>query len=177
MSTGADGVDGAADFSLVCEQNPAHAGEVLIGYLTGLPGTQPTVPSGEAAPLSPLVVVPQYNIETLVDQYAILLNGKVISNSCSVVNAPCQASNVLFLGLTPGLVGVYQVNFVVPSSTGIGNLPVQLQRWKCANLFGTPACGGMGAPFIANAAPGCTSLGPAAFKDVCTSLAVFLTIR
>lgn len=43
-------VQHASDFSLVTEQNPARPGEVLVGYLTGLPVTQPTVPTGEAAP-------------------------------------------------------------------------------------------------------------------------------
>jgi uncharacterized protein (TIGR03437 family) len=166
----------AADFSLVTEQNPAHAGEVLVGYLTGLPGTQPTVPTGEAAPFLPLAVVPQPNNVVLVDQFAILLNGMVIANSCSVANAPCQASNVLFLGLTPGIAGVYQVNFVVPSSTSAGNLTVQLQRSRCAVLFGAP-CGGMGAPFVANAVPGCLRVGGGGDRDVCTGSAVLLPIR
>lgn len=166
----------SADFSLVTEQNPAHTGEVLVGYLTGLPGTQPVVPTGEAAPFSPLAVVPQPNTTTLVDQFAILLNGTVIANSCSVVDAPCQASNILFLGLTPGIVGVYQVNFVVPSSTGTGDMTIQLQRSTCATISGTP-CGGMGAPFIANAAAGCMSLGGGGTRNVCTSAAVPLSIR
>lgn len=64
----------AADYSLVTEQNPAHPGEVLVGYLTGLPGTDPTVPTGEASPFSPLAVVPQANNPTSVDQFALLLN-------------------------------------------------------------------------------------------------------
>lgn len=131
-------VQHASDFSLVTEQNPARPGEVLVGYLTGLPVTQPTVPTGEAAPFSPLAVVPQPNIIISVDQFAILLNGTVTANGCSVANAPCQASNVLFLGLTPGFVGIYQVNFVLPSSASTGHLTVQLQRSACASPFGAP---------------------------------------
>jgi uncharacterized protein (TIGR03437 family) len=166
----------ASDYSLVTEQNPALPGEVLVGYLTGLPGTQPTVPTGEAAPFSPLAVVPQPNTITSVDQFAILLNGTVIANGCSVANVPCQASNVLFLGLAPGIVGVYQVNFVVPPSTGAGNLTVQLQRSTCATISGTP-CGGMGAPFVANATAGCTSLAGGGTRTVCTGSAVPLPVR
>jgi uncharacterized protein (TIGR03437 family) len=49
----------AADFSLVTAANPAHAGETEIGYLTGLAGTEPVVPAGQASPYSPLAVVPQ----------------------------------------------------------------------------------------------------------------------
>lgn len=166
----------ANDFSLVTEEHPARAGEVLVAYLTGLPGTQPAIPTGEAAPFSPLAVVPQPNRVTSVDQFAILLNGMVIANSCSVANAPCQASNILFLGLTPGIAGVYQMNFVLPPSTGAGNLTVQLQRSRCATLAGTP-CGGLGAPFLANAIPGCISLAGSGTRDVCTGSAVLLPVR
>lgn len=162
-------------FSLVTEQNPTRPGEVLVGYLTGLPGTQPTVPTGEAAPFSPLAVVPQPTIIISVDQFAILPNGTVIANGCSVVNAPCQASNVLFLGLTPGFAGVYQVNFVLPSSASAGHLTVQLLRSTCASPFGAP-CGGIGAPFVANAAPGCLYLG-GVFRSVCTGSPVLLPVR
>ncbi len=166
----------SADFSLVTEQNPAHAGEVVVGYLTGLPGTQPVVPTGQTAPFSPLAIVPQPNTETSVDQFAILLNGIVISNSCSVVDGPCQPSNILFLGLTPGIAGVYQVNFVVPSSPPTGNIPIQIQRSTCATISGAP-CGGMGAPFIASAVAGCLSLGGGGTRNVCTSEGVPLPIR
>jgi uncharacterized protein (TIGR03437 family) len=166
----------AADYSLVSEQNPAHPGEVLIGYLTGLPGAQPVVPTGEASPLSPLAVVPQPNTVTLVDQFSLLFNGTVVANPCPIFNSPCDASNLLWLGLTPGQVGLYQLNFVVPPSIAPGNVAVQLQRSTCATIFGTP-CGGMGAPFIANAATGCGSLGGGGNRKVCTSSAVPLPIR
>jgi len=166
----------ATDFSLVTAENPAHAGEVVLGYLTGLPGTQPTVSTGYPAPFSPLAVVPQPNTVTSVDQFAILLNGVVVANSCSVTNAACQASNILFLGLTPGSAGVYQVNFVVPAFASAGNLSVQLQRSACGTISGTP-CGGMGAAFIANAAPGCIPLLGGGTRSVCTGSAVPLVVR
>ena len=166
----------ASDFSLVTEQNPTRAGEVLVGYLTGLPRTQPTVPTGEAAPFSPLAVVPQPNTIASVDQFAILLNGAVIANSCSVLNAPCQPSNVLFLGLTPGIAGVYQVNFVLPPSPGAGNLTVQLQRSRCARISGTP-CGGLGVQFLANAIAGCISRAVFGTADICTGYPVLLPVR
>jgi uncharacterized protein (TIGR03437 family) len=148
----------AADYSLVSEENPARPGEVLTGYLTGLPGTQPLVPTGQASPFSPLAIVPQLNTLTQVDQFAVLVNGTVVANSCPGVNSPREPTNLLWLGLAPGLFGVYQLNFVVPSSTSSGNVAVQLQRSICATISGTP-CGGMGAAFVPNANPGCISLG------------------
>ena len=157
------------------EQNPAHAGEVLVGYLTGLPSAEPAIPTGEAAPLSPLFVVPQFNIAGLLDQFAVLLNGIVMANSCPVINTPCPATSILFLGLTPGTAGVYQVNFVVPASIMSGNVIVQLQRSRCGNLFGTPCTS---AAFSANAAAGCKSDGiGSSIRSTCTSEAVLLPVR
>lgn len=161
----------AADYSLVSEQNPAHPGEVLVGHLTGLPGTQPVVPTGQASPFSPLAIVPQANTTTQEDQFAVLLNGTVVTNSCPAANSPCPPSNLLWLGLTPKLVGVYQLNFVVPSSIGSGGVSIQLQRSTCATISGTP-CGGVGATFVPNANAGCISLGGGGTRNVCTSSGV-----
>jgi uncharacterized protein (TIGR03437 family) len=166
----------AADYSLVSEQNPAHPGEVLIGYLTGLPGTQPVVPTGAASPFSPLAIVPQPNTTALVDQFALLFNGTVVANSCPVVNSPCQQSNLLWLGLTPAAVGLYQLNFIVPPSIAPGNVAIQLQRSTCATISGEP-CGGMGAPFVPNGTAGCISLGGGGTREVCTGSTVPLPIR
>jgi uncharacterized protein (TIGR03437 family) len=165
----------AADYSLVTEQNPAHPGEVLVGFLTGLPGAGPVVPTGEASPFSPLAVVPQTNSPTSVDQFALLLNGAILANNCPAEYSPCQPSSLLWLGLTPGLVGVYQLNFVVPAATASGDALIQLQRSSCAVFFG--AYCNSGGTFVANASAGCISLGGGGSRKVCTSSAVPLPTR
>jgi uncharacterized protein (TIGR03437 family) len=164
-----------ADYSLVTEQNPAHPGEVLVGYLTGLSDAWPVVPTGEASPFSPLAVVSQINSQSLVDQFALLLNGAILANNCPVEYSPCQPSSLLWLGLTPGLVGVYQLNFVVPPATASGNALIQLQRSSCAVFFGAN-CNSGGA-FVANASAGCISPGGGGIRKVCTSSTVPLPIR
>ncbi len=83
-------VDGAA---------PATAGEVVQVFATGLGPTQPPVPSGQAAPgAEPLarVVVP---VEARVGG---------------------RTARVLFAGLAPGFVGLYQVNVEVPAGVAAG---------------------------------------------------------
>jgi len=162
----------AADYSLVTEQNPAHPGEILVGYLTGLQGTEPVVPTGEASPFSSLAVVPQGNSPTTVDQFALLLNGAVIANPCAADYGPCQASSLLWLGLTPGSVGVYQLNFVVPLTATSGDVAIQLQESRCQVFFGA-YCQSGGA-FDANASPGCDFYYQG---SVCTSSAVPLPIQ
>lgn len=126
-----DGPDGvfqhAADYSLVTPENPARPGEELIGYATGLVGSLPRVPTGEAAPFSPLAIVleqmtaPGFNE----DYYRLRLTDNP--------NRPTQTLEIrpAFLGMAPGLAGVYQVNFRVPESWPGGSTWVRLYRHYC----------------------------------------------
>jgi uncharacterized protein (TIGR03437 family) len=105
----------AADYSAITAANPAKAGEAVIGYLTGLGETAPLVPTGQASPYSPLAIVPQT---------AGFIEYALISPSF----AP---TSIIFLGLTPGLVGVYQANFILPAIAPPGDLTIQLQLQYC----------------------------------------------
>ncbi len=85
--------------------NPAVAGEMLEIYGTGLGPTEPFVPAGTAAPVSPparTLAVP----EVLIGERPAL---------------------VIFSGLVPGLAGVYQVNAIVPFGLRPGQ---QVVRWR-----------------------------------------------
>ncbi len=83
-----------ADFSaLINTQKPAVPGEVMHAYFTGLGQTTPPLPSGVAAPLDRL----------------------------SPAQAPAcdfgsdQPANILFAGMAPGMIGIYQVDVRLPS--------------------------------------------------------------
>lgn len=90
------------DFSLNGPGNPAVRGSVLIVYLTG-PGTLSTiVPTGQAAPSTPLAQA-------------------TAPVSATIGGVP---ASVLFLGLTPGLVGVAQANIFVPPEAPAGDQPL-----------------------------------------------------
>jgi uncharacterized protein (TIGR03437 family) len=78
---------------LVDSTNPAKAGDVVVVYCTGLGATNPAVRSGEAAPASPLAKV--------VTPVTVTIGG--------------QPAVVQFAGLTPGFVGLYQVNAQIPA--------------------------------------------------------------
>ena len=91
-----------ADFSLVSQNSPAKPNEVLTAYLVGMGATTPPVGSGRAASSDPLAVV-RSRVEMLVDG---------------------QSAEVLFAGLTPGGIGLYQINFRVPASSKSGNLGI-----------------------------------------------------
>jgi uncharacterized protein (TIGR03437 family) len=88
-----------ADGKLIDSDSPAKGGEIAIAYLSGLGNTDNQVESGGASPgevLARPLVVPSLSI-----------GGK--------------DAKIAFVGLTPGLVGLYQMNFEVPSGLPEGN--------------------------------------------------------
>ncbi len=89
------------DNLLVTDSNPVHraGNEYLVIYVTGLGQTNPAVGDGLPAPSSPLAIA--------LTAPTVTLGG---------VNLP-----VAYYGLTPGEVGVYQINVKVP-----GNVPTGL---------------------------------------------------
>ncbi len=97
----------ASNQALVTTSNPVHRGDVLTVYLTGMGQTAPAVESGVPAPSDPLaiaVVAPQVS-----------LGG---------VSLP-----VLYAGLAPGSVGLYQINVSVPHNVPAGlSIPFKITQ-------------------------------------------------
>jgi minor extracellular serine protease Vpr len=88
------------DGSPVTPSNPARPGETVVVYGTGMgPVTDPQV-SGEATPFGSLIWTRQMP--------TVQVNG--------------QDAVVLFSGLTPGFVGLYQLNITLPANLPSGNL-------------------------------------------------------
>ena len=83
--------------------HPAIAGEVLGLFATGLGNTVAAVATGVPAPVGTLALT---TIPVL-------------------LNVGDRSAKVLFGGLAPGFVGLYQVNFVVPDGLS-GSLPITL---------------------------------------------------
>jgi uncharacterized protein (TIGR03437 family) len=97
----------ATNNELVTVSNPIHRGDDLIIYVTGLGRTNPEIPVGSRAPFEPLAQV--------LDTPKITLGGVALP--------------VSFAGLTPGLVGVYQVNLLVPRSVPTGfDIPLRIEQ-------------------------------------------------
>jgi uncharacterized protein (TIGR03437 family) len=97
----------ASNNELVTVSNPVHRGDDLIVYATGLGRTSPEVPVGSPSPFEPLA--------RAVDGPKLTLGG---------VGLP-----VAFAGLTPGLIGVYQVNVVIPRSVPTGfDIPLRIEQ-------------------------------------------------
>jgi len=119
----------AADYSLVTPENPARPGEVIIAYLTGMRYTEPRVPTGEPSPSKPLAVVSEYNDFRGVLDYYLKMG--------SDFPVTALQSNPSFVGLTPGSVGVYQINFAIPAPKTGGNKEIVLVLYTCTAGFRT----------------------------------------
>ena len=98
-------IEHGKDGSTVTAQSPAQPGETLVVQAAGLGPTNPSVATGVAAPTSPPLAM---------------------TTTQPAVSVGCQQATVIFAGLSPGFVSLYQVNFTIPTSAPGGNLPVTL---------------------------------------------------
>jgi len=112
-----------SNYNLISFANPAVRGQTITLYAGGLgPVTNPPI-DGNAASTTQLS-----NTVTL-----------------PVVTIGGQTAKVLFSGLAPGLIGLYQVNATVPAGIAAGNQPI------------TISIGGATSPTASVAAPGAPS--------------------
>ncbi len=96
----------SADYSLVTSNNPAVGGEVVLLYATGLGPVSNTPVDGTPAPDAPLAV----------------------TTNPPEVSIGGEAASVLWSGLAPGFVGLYQINVQVPTGVhGASNVVVTLE--------------------------------------------------
>ncbi len=92
---------------LVTPSNPVHRGDTLVVYLTGMGQTLPAVTSGLPSPSDPPAT-------TLIPP-TVTLGGMKLP--------------VVFSGLTPGEVGVYQINLTVPKNAPMGlDMPLSITQ-------------------------------------------------
>jgi uncharacterized protein (TIGR03437 family) len=83
---------------LITPTNPIHPNDIITIYATGMGATSPAVDSGMPAPAEPLP-------------------NTVIAASVTLGGVPL---NIMYAGLVPGEVGVYQVNASIPSNVPQG---------------------------------------------------------
>jgi uncharacterized protein (TIGR03437 family) len=88
-------------YSIITPDTPAHGGDTVILYATGLGAVTPVTSSGELAPYASPIT--QASWATL----TVTLNG-----------TPLAPSAILYAGLTPGSAGLYQVNVILPPNPG-----------------------------------------------------------
>jgi uncharacterized protein (TIGR03437 family) len=106
LQNGAHIIAQRSNGSLVTSGNPAKPGEYLVMYLVGLGATEPSVASGTPAPSSTLAKV----------------------THTPTVTVDSLPASVDFAGLTPGFVGLYQINFQVPAGAHSGEVEVEVTQ-------------------------------------------------
>lgn len=99
------------DGGLVSAASPARAGEILVMYAVGLGSTIPAVPEGQLTPLS----APQPTFFQWDLTFSYTFNYAQGTSPAQATAAASTISPPIFAGLTPGQVGLYQINFAVPS--------------------------------------------------------------
>ena len=124
------------DSSLVTEANPAHPGETIVAYLTGLPTAVNPPPDGHPAPTSPLSIVAQYNTAEMISQLSLEVGGIGLYDSPPIHGDSTGMSPIPFIGLAPGAVGLYQIDFTLPGIMPSGDLAVYLVATHCTGTIG-----------------------------------------
>lgn len=124
------------DYSLVTSEKPATAGETIIAYATGLNPASPPVATGQPAPVTPLSYVPQLNLGYTEDETRLVINDSLVLRGSGGTFVPLLPDAIPFMGLTPGSVGLYQINFVLPQGLPSGILPIRIRRVYCPPQMG-----------------------------------------
>ena len=104
----------------IANSRPSKPGDVITLYGLAFGQTGPPVTAGVAAPTSPLAEISSSTKRVLFGSLA--LNSGI-------------PQDALFVGLTPGLVGLYQVNVVVPDNSPKGDVPVRIQLDTVASEY------------------------------------------
>src|SRR5262249_40629310 len=92
----------SADGKLLTADAPAHPGDTIVIYLTGLGRTLINPVPGE---------IPKYASQIV----------NLASLKVALGGTPVDPARIAYVGLTPGSAGLYQINLLVP--TGAGNDP------------------------------------------------------
>ncbi|HXS97876.1 MAG TPA: hypothetical protein VN736_24925 [Candidatus Limnocylindrales bacterium] len=112
--TGLAAIIRADNNQLVTPTNPVHPKDTVVIYLTGMGSTYPSVDTGMPAPMSPLA-------------------SASIPPTVTLGGAPLT---VLFAGLVPGEVGVYQINATIPPGVPQGlEIPLTIDQGGSATTL------------------------------------------
>lgn len=121
LPDGSGAIQHSSDYSLVTAANPATPGEYIIIYATGLGPVTTAVadgaPAAGADPVQLVCVPPSVLFGATAGQLG-------------------TTANVLYAGLTPGYVGLYQMNAQVPTATPAGSNSLSILWRGCSPANG-----------------------------------------
>jgi uncharacterized protein (TIGR03437 family) len=148
-ATGHAAAQHASDYSPVTLQNPAHPGETIIAYADDFFPVWPSPPVGFPAPQQPLFQLLPGVIRGAANHLYLQDYPQLDFKGRSYANTP--ALQMTFQGLAPGLVGVEQINFVVPVNQQPGDWALFFNIGSCPDGGDPPSrCGNFGSssPYV-----------------------------
>ena len=110
----------ASNFEPVTRANPARPGEWIIAYGTNLGPVYNQPETGEPAPIDRLSPIDQGP-----DTWQLLLSAG-------------GGTTVGFVGLAPGQVGVYQINFQLPNNPNLRDVDISVQIVRLCGIYPVP---------------------------------------
>lgn len=114
------------DYSLVTPDHPAHPGEVVVVYATNLDS------------FAFVTNAPDIGYPTEADTLPALFPSRV-GNALRIapfLTVNGQEAKILYSGMTPGSVGVFQINFRLPEATPEGDALLEAARGTCFPIGG-----------------------------------------
>jgi uncharacterized protein (TIGR03437 family) len=122
LPDGSGAIQHASDYSLVTASHPAAPGEAIVIYATGLGSVSTTVADGTPA----LGADP---VQQVCQPPSVMFGG-------TPANGEGAIANILYAGLTPGYVGLYQMNVQVPPATPAGPTSLYVFWPGCSLAYG-----------------------------------------
>ena len=124
LPDGSGAIQHGSDYSLVTASNPAAPGETIVIYTTGLGPVSPPVADGTPAP-GPAPA------QEMCESPVVTIGG-------TPENGAGTSATILYAGLTPGYVGLYQMNVQVPSSIPSGPADLYITWAGCLAMLTPP---------------------------------------
>jgi uncharacterized protein (TIGR03437 family) len=107
LPDGSGAIQHSSNYNLVTPQSPAAPGEAIVVYVTGLGPVRPAVSTGSPATMPAPIIGYCHTPPTV------------------------NVGDVLYAGLTPGFVGLYQMNVRLSSSIPSGNVQMYITWTDC----------------------------------------------
>lgn len=104
----------ASGKTVLTGDTPAHPGDVVVLYLTGLGMTTPNPAVGEIPSYAASICQMDQTAKPPVCSATLGMQGLQVTLNGTAVDSKL----ILYAGVTPGSAGLYQINFYVPAGTG-----------------------------------------------------------
>jgi uncharacterized protein (TIGR03437 family) len=127
----------ASDYSVVTPENPARPGETIIGYANDFFPVWPPPPVGSPVPPQPLFQILSSHLSFIRGPGYLYLQKYPTLDYKGQSWTSTPALETPFLGLAPRMIGVEQINFVVPANQQPGDWALFFNAGSCPDGRGS----------------------------------------